>query len=60
MQWLCNADKSCNDPRRRMRRFFESLYECLGRGGRAVLQVYPENATQGEMLTAAAMKAGFT
>lgn len=29
-----------------MRRLFESLYACLVRGGRAVLQIYPENAQQ--------------
>ena len=42
MQWLCNADSSAADPRKRMRRFFESLYGCLTRGGRAVLQVGAE------------------
>ena len=56
VQWLCNADKSSHDPRRRLKRFFESLYGCLSRGARAVLQVYPENATQAEMLVGAAMK----
>ena len=39
VQWLCNADSAGSDPRRRMRRFFESLYASLTRGGRAVLQV---------------------
>ncbi len=34
------------DPRKRMRRFFESLYASLARGGRAVLQMYPENTDQ--------------
>lgn len=29
-----------------MRRFFETLYACLARGARAVLQMYPENANQ--------------
>lgn len=29
---------------------------CLARGARAVLQVYPENAAQAEMIVAAAMK----
>ena len=40
VQWLCNADSAGSDPRRRMRRFFESLYASLTRGGRAVLQVH--------------------
>lgn len=43
-----------------MRRFFETLYSCLTRGARAVLQIYPENADQAQNLTAAAMKAGFS
>jgi hypothetical protein len=38
-QWLCNADKSHHEPKRRLKRFFETLYSCLVRGGRAVLQV---------------------
>ena len=47
VQWLCNADSRGADPRKRMRRFFETLYASLARGGRAVLQVklitmYPE------------------
>lgn len=29
-----------------MRRFFETLYACLVRGARAVLQMYPEDASQ--------------
>jgi 18S rRNA (guanine1575-N7)-methyltransferase len=39
VQWLCNADRSSHDPRRRLRRFFQTLYACLARGARAVLQV---------------------
>ncbi|KIY99408.1 hypothetical protein MNEG_8551 [Monoraphidium neglectum] len=60
VQWLCNADRSNHDPRKRLKRFFETLYACLARGARAVLQIYPENATQAEMLVAAAMKVGFS
>ena len=48
------------DPRKRMRRFFETLYGCLARGARAVLQMYPEDAAQAQALTAAAMRAGFS
>lgn len=29
------------DPRRRLQRFFQTLYACLTRGARAVLQVPP-------------------
>mmetsp|Transcript_37642 Transcript_37642/g.111309 ORF Transcript_37642/g.111309 Transcript_37642/m.111309 type:complete len:287 (-) Transcript_37642:3327-4187(-) len=60
VQWLCNADCSAHDPRRRLKRFFETLYSALRRGARAVLQVYPQNAAQAEMMVAAAMKVGFS
>jgi hypothetical protein len=52
-------DTSRNDPRKRLRRFFESLYACLAKGARAVLQVYPANTDQAAMMTNAAMRAGF-
>jgi 18S rRNA (guanine1575-N7)-methyltransferase len=39
VQWLCNADRSSHEPRKRLKAFFESLYRCLARGARAVLQV---------------------
>lgn len=60
VQWLCNADASSHDPRKRLRRFFESLYGSLARGARAVLQIYPENTDQAAMMTNAAMRAGFS
>jgi len=59
VQWLCNADTTKNDPRRRLRKFFESLYSSLAKGARAVLQIYPENTDQAAMMTNAAMRAGF-
>lgn len=60
VQWLCNADKSCHEPRIRLKAFFSSLYRCLGRGARAVLQVYPENLAQRELILGFAMRAGFS
>jgi hypothetical protein len=39
-------DTRAADPRKRMRMFFETLYACLARGARAVLQIYPEDANQ--------------
>lgn len=60
VQWLCNADKSSHDPRKRLKRFFETLYASLRRGARAALQIYPENTAQAEMLVSAAMKVGFS
>jgi 18S rRNA (guanine1575-N7)-methyltransferase len=60
LQWLCNADKSSHRPVQRLLSLFTSLYSCLARGSRAVLQFYPENANQIELVTNQAMKAGFT
>lgn len=41
------------------RAFFGSLYRCLARGARAVLQLYAENRDQNEMISTYAMRAGF-
>mmetsp|Transcript_29826 Transcript_29826/g.76987 ORF Transcript_29826/g.76987 Transcript_29826/m.76987 type:complete len:282 (-) Transcript_29826:300-1145(-) len=60
VQWLCNADKSGDVPRRRLMRFFNSLNFVLARGTRAVLQFYPENPDQMELITSSAMRAGFS
>ncbi|KAJ3168335.1 hypothetical protein HDU88_001775 [Geranomyces variabilis] len=60
IQWLCNADKTVNNPRSRLKRFFSTLYSSLARGARAVFQFYPENPEQIEMIISSAMKAGFT
>lgn len=59
IQWLCNADKSYHEPHKRLNKFFTSLYQCLCRGARCIFQFYPENANQMEMITNAAMRAGF-
>lgn len=59
IQWLCHAEKSEHNPRKRLQRFFESLYRCLRRGGRAALQFYPQNPEQLQLITASAMRAGF-
>jgi len=29
LQWLCNADKTCHHPAKRLYKFFSSLYACL-------------------------------
>lgn len=60
IQWLCNADRSDHNPYKRMNEFFSSLYASLRKGARAALQFYPENVRQTELLTAAAMRAGFS
>nr|CAH8845912.1 unnamed protein product [Trichobilharzia regenti] len=60
IQWLCNADKSSQNPVVRLRRFFSSLYSCLTRSARAVLQFYPESVVQADLLQNEAMRAGFS
>lgn len=59
VQWLCNAETSGVSPEGRLRRFFDGLYACLKRGGRAVCQFYPKNEAQRTMISGAAVKAGF-
>ncbi|VTJ56563.1 probable 18S rRNA (guanine-N(7))-methyltransferase isoform X2 [Marmota monax] len=60
VQWLCNANKKSDIPAKRLYHFFSSLYSVLARGARAVLQLYPENSEQLELITTQATKAGFT
>ncbi|XP_065891310.1 probable 18S rRNA (guanine-N(7))-methyltransferase isoform X2 [Dysidea avara] len=60
LQWLCNADKKEHHVPKRLFKFFSSLYACLTRGAKAVLQFYPENSAQMELITQQSMKAGFT
>lgn len=59
LQWLCYADKTSHNPVKRLYSFFSSLFACLSRSARAVLQFYPENSDQVELITAQATKAGF-
>ncbi|OCT54491.1 putative methyltransferase BUD23 [Cladophialophora carrionii] len=59
VQWLCNAESSGVSPEGRLRRFFDGLYASLKRGGRAVLQFYPKNEAQRNMISQAAVRAGF-
>ena len=60
IQWLCVASKKSDNPFKRCCKFFQSLYESLRTGARAVLQFYPDGKHQLEMITSAAMKAGFS
>jgi 18S rRNA (guanine1575-N7)-methyltransferase len=59
IQWLCNADKKSHVPQKRLLDFFSGLYRALKKGARAVFQFYPENGQQMELITNAAMRAGF-
>ena len=60
LQWLCSAEKSCQNPVKRLNTFFSSLYACLVKGARCAFQFYPANAEQAEMITNSAMRNGFT
>lgn len=59
VQWLCNAESSEISPEGRLSRFFDGLYASLRRGAKAVCQFYPKNDTQRNMITQAAVRAGF-
>ena len=60
LQWLCYSNSAQQNPKRRLTRFFSSLYTVLKRGGRAVLQFYPETAEQAVMISETATACGFT
>ncbi|KAI9885880.1 MAG: putative serine/threonine protein phosphatase [Watsoniomyces obsoletus] len=59
IQWLCNADTTSSSPVQRLNRFFSTLYSSLRRGSRAVCQFYPRDEVQRNMISNAAIKAGF-
>lgn len=59
LQWLFNAESSNTSSHRRFSRFFATLYSALKRGGKAVLQFYPETEGQSATVMAEAKKAGF-
>lgn len=60
VQWLSYANASSQTPFRRLQVFFSTLYACLKRGARAALQLYPESPEQMELISSAAMRAGFS
>ncbi|PHH62680.1 hypothetical protein CDD81_6826 [Ophiocordyceps australis] len=59
IQWLCCAESAETSPQGRLTRFFNGLYASLRRGARAVCQFYPKNDNQRNMITQAAIRAGF-
>ncbi|PHH82663.1 hypothetical protein CDD82_5203 [Ophiocordyceps australis] len=59
IQWLCCAESAETSPQGRLARFFNGLYASLRRGARAVCQFYPKNDNQRNMITQAAIRAGF-
>ena len=59
LQWLCYSNAKNQIPKRRLTRFFSSLYAVLRRGGRAVFQFYPETPEQAVLVSECAAKVGF-
>src|SRR5438552_11593733 len=59
LQWLFNAETSSTSSHRRLSRFFATLFAALKRGGKAILQFYPETDSQSATLMAEAKRAGF-
>lgn len=59
LQWLCYAERTEHVPFKRLMRLFQTLYNCLRKGARAIFQFYPENPQQMEMISSAAMRCGF-
>lgn len=59
IQWLCNADTAGVDPKKRLMRFFNTLYALLKRGGKFVAQFYPMNDSQTKQIMEYAKIAGF-
>lgn len=59
LQWLCYSNTKEQIPKKRLTRFFSSLYQVLRRGARAVLQFYPETSEHAILISECAAKVGF-
>ena len=59
LQWLCYSNSAKQVPKRRLIRFFSSLYSVLKKSARAVLQFYPETAEQAVLISECATAVGF-
>jgi len=59
LQWLCYSNTKDQIPKRRLMRFFSSLYKVLRRGARAVLQFYPETSEHAILISECAARVGF-
>ncbi|VEU38468.1 unnamed protein product [Pseudo-nitzschia multistriata] len=59
LQWLCYSNSASQIPKRRLVRFFSSLYSILKKSARAVLQFYPETAEQAVLISECATAVGF-
>ena len=59
LQWLCNSNSSAENPFRRLFIFFTTLYSCMKRNSKVVLQFYPDSPQQAELIVKQATRAGF-
>jgi len=59
LQWLCYSNSAAQFPKRRLIRFFSSLYTILKKSARAILQFYPETAEQAVLISECATAVGF-
>lgn len=59
LQWLCYSNSASQSPKKRLIRFFSSLYTVLKKSARAVLQFYPETAEQAVLISECATAVGF-
>jgi 18S rRNA (guanine1575-N7)-methyltransferase len=57
---LCQADEKTHVPRKRLMRLFQTTYNSLRRGARAVFQFYPERPEHVALITTCALRCGFT
>ena len=60
LQWLCHIYKNEHKPKSRLRKFFQSLFNALRPGARAVFQFYPSTPDQIDLIVSSAMECGFT
>lgn len=60
VQWLCVAQKEEHVPQVRLRTFLAGLRNCLRPGARAVLQFYPEDPSQMEMVRTLSLERQFS
>ena len=58
LQWLCYANMKEHTAKKRLMRFFSSLYACLKRTAKAALQFYPENPEQAVLIASCASAVG--
>lgn len=59
LQWLCYSNLKEHSAKKRLMRFFSSLYSVLKRTAKAALQFYPENSEQAVLIASCASSVGF-